>query len=120
MNLNQDLLSKISEKIDVIVWFENKTLSPNLSAFKTMDYILDGLLTEHLKHFNDTKECTFVHTHFGKKLQVIYCGSNKKMDLSYLQTNEKEFGLIINSSGVDFHGKAIFDQTMKWVDEVRL
>ena len=27
MNLNKDLLSKISEKIDVIVWFENKTLS---------------------------------------------------------------------------------------------
>lgn len=120
MNINVQVLDKINEKVDVIIWFQGQPLSEKLPIFPTMNYLLDGLLKDHLKSIQNPDQCTFVHQHFGKKLQVLFLGSNVgKINLSHLQESEKEFGLLINCSSEEFKGKKEFDKVMKWVDEIK-
>ena len=120
MNLNFDLINKVTEKVDIIIWFSNEPLSEESSQFETMNYLLDGLLTEHLKNSPEKLACTFVHHHFGKKLQVYFYGKNpEKLNITHLSEAEKEFGIILNTSKTDFKGRDYFQKLMKWVEEVR-
>ncbi|MFP5459081.1 MAG: hypothetical protein ACLGG7_10130 [Bacteriovoracia bacterium] len=98
------ILGKISPRTSVLVWASDRELSPELSDFQTVDYLLDGLVRKHLAEQTELTQVSFVHTLFGKNFWVAFLNTGSvnaekftQNLLALVPTTEREHLIILGS-----------------------
>jgi hypothetical protein len=117
MNLQTKLLGLLTEEVRVIIWFEENPLSKNLPLFKTIDYLTDELLTQHLEIHPVVEQGHFIHQTFEKPFHVIYQTSKiEHLELSLLTTFELEKVVVIHPQMAHPTLIQTIENRFRWVD----
>lgn len=69
------ILTRLSPGLKVLLWMDQSPLSEENPYFETINYLLDGLVRQHLKKQVTVDQVSFVHTLFGESFWVIYANT---------------------------------------------
>lgn len=69
------ILNRLTPGLKVLLWIDSTPLSEETSNFETVNYLLDGLVRQHLKKQPSADQVSFVHTLFGESFWVIFANT---------------------------------------------
>lgn len=69
------ILTRLGPGLKVLLWLDQSPLSEETPSFETVNYLLDGLVRQHLKNQTAVDQVSFVHTLFGESFWVIYANA---------------------------------------------
>lgn len=81
-----DLISQVSPSVKAIIWVPGSAPKFTDGTYKSVDYILDGLLTAKLKHTDRLESQVLLGTSFGKNLYIFISENVEAKDLKNLKT----------------------------------
>ena len=117
MNLEYKLIDLLTYDVRVLIWFENEPLSINLPLFKTMDYLMDGLLTHHLQEFSIVNKTHFIHETFEKPFHLIYLTpENDHLEQSLFTALDKEKVVVVHPQLAKPQLLQTIENQFRWVD----
>lgn len=119
------ILGKISPRTSVLVWASDRELSPELSDFQTVDYLLDGLVRKHLAEQTELTQVSFVHTLFGKNFWVAFLNTGSvnaekftQNLLALVPTTEREHLIILGSQLLPADLERNLDKAFGFVEKI--
>jgi len=70
------ILTRLGPGLKALLWIDQAPLSEASPYFETVNYLLDGLVRQHLRKLSSVDEVSFVHTLFGESFWVIFANTS--------------------------------------------
>ncbi len=120
---DSQILKVLTHDVKVLVWVSKEPLSESTSMFSTVDYLLDGLLRQHVQnHSSSQSEVTFVHTLYGESFWLAFTDGSTDPDvytktlLSVVPEKMREKMVVLNSEDLPSKLKTKLDKAFKFVE----
>lgn len=81
-----DLIAEVSPAVRAILWIPASAPKSSDATYKSVDYLLDGLLTAKFKHDENLQGQVLLGTSFGKNLYIYISEGLETKDLKNLKT----------------------------------
>ncbi|MBY0518658.1 MAG: hypothetical protein K2P81_17235 [Bacteriovoracaceae bacterium] len=120
---DSDILKTLTSDVKVLVWASKEPLSESTPLFSTVDYLLDGLLRQHVRnHPTPQSEVTFVHTLYGESFWLAFTDGSSDADVytktltSVVPEKMRDKMVVLNSEELTSKLRTKLDKAFKFVE----
>lgn len=78
------ILSRLGPGARVLIWLGQTPLDEDTDGFSTVDYLLDGLVRQHVRQSGTWNQVSFVHTLYGENFWMIYANTSSESAASLI------------------------------------
>lgn len=120
----QDLLTKLTPDVRVVIWSSDAPLSKETPGFASVDYLLDGLVQRHLETEGPWHSVTFVHNLFGETFWLAYTDAKGSVDeflgalLGVVPTAAREKLLVLGAKHLPPQWETRIDKAFGFVEKL--
>jgi hypothetical protein len=120
---DSQILKTLTSDVKVLIWASKEPLSESTPMFSTVDYLLDGLLRQHVQNSTSPQsEVTFIHTLYGESFWLAFTDGSSDADtytktlLSVVPEKMREKMVVLNSEDLTSKLKTKLDKAFKFVE----